>query len=275
MAKKSVPEITESEDELISRAQVAVSQCNWSVGECAYKWTEKYARGRTDADFGVLVGLSPDQVFQRRRVWETFADVHAVYAGLKWSHFYAALNWDDAPECLQWGEENQATVAEMKAWRRASRGEDLTVDAIDEEWGVTYVPSEPVAVKDPAEFGDGDRRGRGARGEAGSDRPGHEKVAGVARDSGGGGSGNGDSGYSPYRSGAGAPAPKETESVATEPRPHVSPEQLITRMSGTLERINEALTAEVLKEFKTLPEKKRARFLKAVSGLSTKTARLI
>ena len=80
MAKKSVPDITESEDELISRAQVAVSQCNWSVGECAYKWTEKYARGRTDADFGVLVGLSPDQVFQRRRVWETFADVHAVYA---------------------------------------------------------------------------------------------------------------------------------------------------------------------------------------------------
>jgi hypothetical protein len=46
-------------------------------------------------------------------------------------------------------------------------------------------------------------------------------------------------------------------------------------MSGTLERINEALTPEVLKAFKTLPEKKRTRFLKAVSGLSTKTARLI
>jgi hypothetical protein len=273
MSKKSGPhtDITESEDELISRAQSAVSQCNWSVGECAFKWTQKYARGRTDADFGALVGMSPDQVFQRRRVWETFADVHLTYGGLKWSHFYAALNWDDAPECLQWAEENQATVAEMKAWRRASRGEDLTVDAVDEEWGVAYVPSEPVAVKDPAEFEDSERRGRGPRGEAAADRSGHEKVAGVARDS-----GNGDSGYAPFRSGAGSPAPKQTtETVATAPRPQMSPEQLITRMSGTLERINEALTAEVLKEFKTLPEKKRARFLKAVSGLSTKTARLI
>jgi hypothetical protein len=270
MGKKNLSEVTESEDELISRAQNAVSQCNWSVGECAFKWTQKYARGRTDADFGALVGMSPDQVFQRRRVWETFADVHAVYGGLKWSHFYAALNWDDAPECLQWAEENQATVAEMKAWRRASRGEDLTIDAADEEWGVAYVPSEPVAVKDPAEFGESERRGRSGRGDGNSERSVTETVAGVARDS-----GNGDSGYAPFRSGAGSPAPKETETVATEPRPHVTPEQLITRMSGTLERINEALTPEVLKAFKTLPEKKRTRFLKAVSELSTKTARLI
>ena len=61
------------------------------------KWTEKYARGRTDADFADPVGPEADQVFQRRRVWETFADVHAGYASLKWSHFYAALTWDDAP----------------------------------------------------------------------------------------------------------------------------------------------------------------------------------
>ncbi len=63
--------------------------------------------------------------------------------------------------------------------------------------------------------------------------------------------------------------------MAVAPRPQLAPEQLLTRMSGTLERINEALTPEVLKAFKTLPEKKRTRFLKAVSGLSTKTARLI
>jgi hypothetical protein len=271
MAKKPHLDVTETEDELIQRAQTAVSQCNWSVGECASKWTQKYARGRSDADFAALLGLSPDQVFQRRRVWETFADVHGSYPSLKWSHFYAALTWDDAPECLQWADENQATVAEMKAWRRALRGEDLTVEADANEWGVTYVPEEAVAVKDPHEFGDPDRRTRGGRGDASADRPAAETVAGVARDS----SGNDDSGYSPFRSGAGSPAPKESESVATAPRPHASPEQLITRMSGTLERINEALTPEVLKAFKTLPEKKRTRFLKAVSGLSTKTARLI
>src|SRR3954447_26418874 len=119
MSKKTASELAETEHDLISRAQVAVSQCNWVVGECAQTWTQKYARGRTDGDFAALLGLTADQVYQRRRVWETFADVYASYPGLKWSHFYAALNWDDAPECLQWADENQSTVAEMKAWRRA------------------------------------------------------------------------------------------------------------------------------------------------------------
>ena len=48
----------ETEQELIANAQVAISNCNWTVGECASKWTERYAKGRTDADFGALVGLS-------------------------------------------------------------------------------------------------------------------------------------------------------------------------------------------------------------------------
>ena len=64
----------ETEKELIQRAQTAVSQCNWTVGECAVQWTKKFARGRTDADFGELVGMSGDQVYQRRRVCETFTD---------------------------------------------------------------------------------------------------------------------------------------------------------------------------------------------------------
>ena len=103
----------DSEEQIISRAQSAVSQCNWVVGECAAAWTEKYAKGRTDADFAALVGLSADQIYQRRRVAETFADVRESFPSLKWSHYYVALKWDDAPECLQWAEENEATVAEM------------------------------------------------------------------------------------------------------------------------------------------------------------------
>jgi hypothetical protein len=271
MSKKPISDVKESEEELISKAQSAVSQSNWVVGECADKWTQRYARGRGDADFAALLGLTADQVFQRRRVWQTFADVHETYPALKWSHFYAALTWDDAPECLQWAEENQATVAEMKAWRRALRGEDLRNEpqGID-EWGtpgaVSYVPDDHVAVRDPSEFAEGERRERTSRGPSDESRTPVETVGAVARDS----------DYAPFRSGAGSPAPKEAgESVAVAPRPQPSPEQLITRMSTTLERINEALTADMLKAFKSLPEKKRSRFLKAVSGLSTKAARLL
>src|SRR6266403_2119130 len=53
--------VEESEEQLVSRAQDAVSQCRWVVGECAARWTERYARGRTDGDFAALIGLSGDQ----------------------------------------------------------------------------------------------------------------------------------------------------------------------------------------------------------------------
>ena len=81
-------------------ARDAVSQCNWVVGECASKWTQRYAKNRTDGDFGQMVGLSGDQIFQRRRVWEAFGEDHQKYGSLKWSFFYVALNWDDAEDCL-------------------------------------------------------------------------------------------------------------------------------------------------------------------------------
>ncbi len=73
--------MAESEDQLISTARDAVSQCNWVVGECACKWTQKFARGRTDADFGQLVGLTGDQIYQRRRVWEAFGKSYQNFPG--------------------------------------------------------------------------------------------------------------------------------------------------------------------------------------------------
>lgn len=121
------PIACDSEMDLVRVAQDAVSDCNFRVGQCAAHWCVKYARGRTDADFGSMVGLSGDQVYMRRRVWERFGFRNVPE--LRWSHFYVALTWDDADECLEWARENQATVAEMKAWRRMNHGQDLTVDS--------------------------------------------------------------------------------------------------------------------------------------------------
>ncbi|MCG6154571.1 hypothetical protein [Rubinisphaera margarita] len=140
----------DNEQTLVDRARGALSNCNWVVGECAGQWTEKYARGRTDADFGNLIGLSADQVYQRRRVWETFHDVQAEYPALKWSHFYVALNWDDAPECLSWAQENEATVAEMRAWRRSVHGEDLTAEP--DPNSLQLLDYNPTDVRHPSEF---------------------------------------------------------------------------------------------------------------------------
>jgi hypothetical protein len=207
----------ESENQLISRAQEAVSNCRWVVGECAFQWTKRYARGRTDADFGGMIGLTGDQVFQRRRVWEVFGATKDEFSGLKWSHFYAALNWDDAPECLTWAVQNQSTVAEMKAWRRALRGEDLTTDAPEAD-PIAHFPAEMAWVQNPDEPGSSPRDPRSAAGARAVDSP-EPFVAGVPRQS----SPDGEE-YAPYRAQAGSPAPAEGSSAGSaEPPAPVSP----------------------------------------------------
>lgn len=119
----------DTEYQLIRTAQEAANSGNWIVGECACRWMFAYGKGRTDEAFGELIGLSKDQVFQRRRVWEAFGKIHSRFKKITWTHFREALQWDDAETVLTWAEDCEATVAEMRAWRRAQRGEDLFADS--------------------------------------------------------------------------------------------------------------------------------------------------
>ncbi len=259
---------SESETALITRAQTALSQCNWVVGECAAQWTQKYAKGRTDADFGNLIGLSGDQVYQRRRVWETFADVHENYGDLKWSHFYSALTWDDAAECLQWANENQATVNEMKAWRRAQHGEDLSEPAEDLDvpsFDPTneYLTAEPGFVQEPSMAGAGARSGRGAVTE-GTERP--ITAAGFARES------SGDD-YAPFGKGARGSAPG-SEDESGPSRAAVAVDQIVKRITSAIEKCDAAITPEVIGEFGTLPITLQQRLINAVDNLVSKVAGL-
>ncbi|RMG32862.1 MAG: hypothetical protein D6725_16800 [Planctomycetota bacterium] len=252
---------SESEQQLVERARSAVSRCNWVVGECAAKWTRRYARGRTDADFARMVDLSPDQVYQRRRVWETFADVRENYPHLSWSHFYVALNWDDAAECLAWAEENRATVAEMRAWRRMQHGEDLREPdpagapfsaALDDSSAL--VAGQVAAVREPlgvaAVAGGGSSGGVGA-GERpdGAVEPAtaaaRERVPAI------------EEGYTPFRSDA-APGPRTGRSGAD------SRTTAADRLIGRLERLERQVTPEFLAG---LESEQRRRLVRIVTRL--------
>lgn len=258
----------ETESQLIQRAQQSISQCHWVVGECATLWTQRFARGRTDADFGNLIGLSGDQVYQRRRVWESFADVADQFPNLKWSHFYTALNWDDAMECLQWSEETEGTIAEMKAWRRSHRGEDLQAEeesALEDLNSPLYLQT--ALVQDPA--AGGARNGR--RGEAPPFDVGPEydaegnpvvHMAGVARDFDQGNN------YAPFRQDAMKP-PRETKERSTTATP-LTTEQLAKRLCNTLERCTKAISSDFLEEFSTLPPALQQRVRDAFQELSDK-----
>ena len=263
----------ETEESLIQTAQQAISHCRWIVGECASKWTQRHARGRTDAEFGQLVGLSGDQIYQRRRVWETFSAVRERFAVLKWSHFYAAVNWDDAAECLQWAAETQATVAEMKAWRRALRGEDLTSEpeAVEPSSNhISFLSGERAFVQDPAGMGLGDNARRPGMPSALGGESDSVRMSALARELDPLAGDN----YAPFH--AGAIQPPATETGAERPT-HVetiTPEQLAKRLCSTIERCNKALDDDTLAQLDKLPGKLRERLMTAVEELHDKLAAL-
>lgn len=266
----------ETEAELIQIAQTAVSQCNWTVGECATKWTKKFARGRTDADFGELVGMSGDQIYQRRRVWESFADVRDQYASLKWSHFYIALNWDDASECLSWANENEATIAEMKAWRRLQHGEDVTSAAPSEHEAVVWGSDGASA------FGEAGSAGEFAvRSAADLELPAMRAPMPGSAEAKRGGSGAStaeaaalsSNEYAPFRADAVKP-PREILDDVPGSQPSVSVEQTVKRLATMLERCAKAITPDVKRQFHQLPEKVRIRFLAAMQDLRERASDL-
>lgn len=267
-------ETAETEQELVATARRAISHCNWTVGECAAAWTERYSRGRTDADFGHLVGLSGDQVYQRRRVWESFSDVRNVYAELKWSHFYVSLTWADSAECLAWGNENKATVAEMKAWRRMQHGEDLTIDA-ESDLNFDVEAAEPgygePIVERVLEHSFGEEV-EGLRPTSDSLEESHasanrvDVVAGTSEADPG-------AGYAPFRSGAGGAAPSADGKEDRTPR-GLTPEQAVRRVTAAIERSDRILTDTVIDSFRDLPEKIRIRLLTAVENFNDKISGL-
>ncbi len=256
----------ESEDQLVLRAQQALSRCNWEIGECAALWTKKYSQGRTDADFGALIGLSGDQVYQRRRVWEAFADVHSQYQHLKWSHFYSALNWEDSAECLQWADDLGATVAEMKAWRRSQHGEDLQERA-DEEAPPFGMEDEPHFITAETGFVQPVGSGFGSGDRNRAPRNGAEREAtatAVAREA-------DYSDYAPFGKGARGPASGEERATATAAVP---PLAVLKRMTSTLEKVDAAMTPRVLEAFPESSIELQERFLAALDNLIAKAAGL-
>ena len=252
-----------TEEQIVDVAQTAVSRCNWVIGECAAKWTVRYARGRTDADFAELIGLSGDQVFQRRRVWETFADVRAEYASLRWSHFYAAVTWDDASECLSWAEEMGATVAETKAWRRASRGEDLTQPADPETAPFEATSLSPVETSISGDF-DGDAWSGGGEGRE-RERSEADMASTVARATGEGG----EQPYAPFGKDARGEAP--TEADDREPPRTLA---VLKKAASALERLDKQLSPEVLASADEVPDDVKQRLMEAFERVAAKVAEL-
>lgn len=227
---------TMNEEQLVEAAAAAVSDCQWTVGRIASQWTKRFSKGRGDQAFGERLGISGDSIYQRRRVWETFADVREQYPRLKWSHFLIALTWDDAAECLGWAEEMEATVSEMRAWRRAQHGEDLSEES-DKEQGVIGEEDQLAEMTSEALSSAKDRQASGAVTLDEFDGEQIERERSQARDQ--------------------APEAFTYEAIAR-------------RLCATLEKCERAFSPEIVEEWESLPESLRERLAGVIDQLAAK-----
>jgi hypothetical protein len=177
-AAASPPQLDETTAVYTGRWHRLVSTTNWEKGRIICGWRQALidsgaASGlySDDAWSQRVGGVSPQHVGRLRRVFERFGLVVAQFQGLFWSHFHAALDWDDAEMWLEGAVQNQWSVAGMrqKRWETLGSVPDVKPqeqDALDaepdEDTAGDDAPPETIAgslgeVQDP----DADQSGAG------------------------------------------------------------------------------------------------------------------
>lgn len=118
-----------------------VSRTNWEKGRIILNWRQALqqsgvpASEYSDESWSRLVGgVSGQHAGRLRRVYQRFGETFEQYEGLYWSHFHAAIDWDDAEMWLEGAVHSKWSVSQM----RGTRWQTLTG---------TEPPSEPTPAE--------------------------------------------------------------------------------------------------------------------------------
>ena len=116
-----------------------ISTTNWDKGDIICKWRESLREAKepstswSDEKWSKLVGgVTAQHVGRLRRTSERFGLTFQDYEGLYWSHFYAALDWEDAEMWLEGAVQSEWSVSQMRKQRWETLGkvpEDKPKDA--------------------------------------------------------------------------------------------------------------------------------------------------
>lgn len=115
----------------IGQWQDLISTTNWDKGQIIVSWRQDLAaQGLAAGHYSdeswsrIVGGVSPQHVGRLRRTYERFGETFGTYQGIYWSHFYAALDWDDAEMWLEGAAQNDWSVSQMRLQRWESTGGD-------------------------------------------------------------------------------------------------------------------------------------------------------
>lgn len=114
----------------VGRWQRLVSTTNWEKGRIISQWRQSLEAERapateySDEAWSQLVGgVSGQHVGRLRRVYQRFGGDRDKYPDLFWSHFQAALDWDDAEMWLEGAARSEWSVARMRQQRAETLGQ--------------------------------------------------------------------------------------------------------------------------------------------------------
>ena len=117
-----------------------ISQTNWGKGKIISEWRSALIASDTstncfsDEKWSKQVGAVTSQhVGRLRRVYDRFGKTCSTYSGLYWSHFLAAIDWDDAELWLEGAMRSNWSISEMRKTRWESSGGDPKNEPRDEE----------------------------------------------------------------------------------------------------------------------------------------------
>jgi hypothetical protein len=106
-----------------------ISTTNWEKGRIISDWRATLIESGADASqysdeawTRRVGGVTAPHVGRLRRVYDRFASTYDTYDGLYWSHFLAALDWDDAPLWLEGASKEHWSVAGMREQRWQAHG---------------------------------------------------------------------------------------------------------------------------------------------------------
>ena len=136
-----------------------VSTTNWEKGRIICEWREALiADGATvteysDEAWSQLVGrVTSQHVGRLRRVFQRFGDAFDQYQGLFWSHFQAAIDWEDAEMWLEGAIHNGWSVSQMRGQRWETVGKPGETMPIDEEEAAAEDDDAPWLGEDESEM---------------------------------------------------------------------------------------------------------------------------
>ena len=142
----------------VGRWNRLVSTTNWEKGRIILQWRESLAAQGlpvteySDEAWSRLVGgVTGQHAGRLRRVAQRFGQTHEQYPGLYWSHFQAALDWQDAEMWLEGAVRSSWSVAQMREqrWRTLGELEAERPRAEDVMGGETDEDFEPARRQEP------------------------------------------------------------------------------------------------------------------------------